>query len=71
MILFADIAGSWTVLVTTPAGETVAAGNWPHLIEAQEWARGVNRSRRARIRAVVPLVLARDVATTFEEGQWR
>lgn len=71
MIVFAEITNSWTVLVTAPTGETVAAGNWPYLIEAQDWARGINRSRLARIRGVFPLVLARDVTAALDEGQWR
>jgi hypothetical protein len=71
MIRIADMAGSWTVLVTTPAAETVAAGSWPDLGEARDWARQVNRGRLARIRAVVPLVIARDLLTELEKGGWR
>lgn len=66
----ADIAGTWTVLVTTPAGETVAAGNWPDPDEAHGWAREVNRARLARIRGVFPLVLARDLRIELERGEW-
>lgn len=65
-----DVASSWTVVVTTPAGETVAAGNWPDHTEASTWARDLNRSRLARVRFVVPLVLARDLTADLERGTW-
>lgn len=65
---YAVAASSWTVVVTTPAGETVAAGNWPFEAEAAGWAREINRSRLARVRMVVPLVLARDLRSDLERG---
>ncbi|GAB3003530.1 hypothetical protein LWP59_27655 [Amycolatopsis acidiphila] len=70
MTRIADIAGSWTVLVTTPAGETVAAGNWPDLSEAHGWAREINQGQLARVRGLFPLVLARDLRIELERGVW-
>ncbi|WP_236793242.1 hypothetical protein [Amycolatopsis sp. GM8] len=70
MTRIADIAGTWTVLVTTPAGETVAAGNWPDLGEARGWARDLNQTRLALVRGVFPLVLARDLRIELERGVW-
>ena len=66
----ADIASSWTVVVTTPAGETVAAGNWPYEDEAHDWARDINIRRLARVRAVLPLVPAADLTTDLVRGEW-
>lgn len=67
-IRYAEVASSWTVVVTIPSGETVAAGNWPHEAEANGWARELNRSRLARVRAVLPLVLARDLRIDLDRG---
>jgi len=64
----ADVAAAWTVVVTVPSGETVAAGNWPDLDEAAAWAQEVNRRRLARVRMVVPLVLARELLAELERG---
>ncbi|SFJ76609.1 hypothetical protein SAMN05421835_108183 [Amycolatopsis sacchari] len=66
----ADIASSWTVVLTTPGGETVAAGNWPHGDEAHDWARDINIRRLARVRAVLPLVPATDLITDLVRGEW-
>lgn len=68
---FANVASSWTVLITTPTGETVAAGSWPDGTEAHQWARGINQTRLARVRGVFPLLLARDVRTELERGVQR
>ncbi|MDQ0378589.1 hypothetical protein [Amycolatopsis thermophila] len=65
-----DVAQAWTVVVTVPTGETVAAGNWPDLIEARTWARETNRSRVARVRAVVALVAAQRLTSELERGVW-
>jgi hypothetical protein len=70
-VLIADVCSSWTVVVLTPAGETVAAGNWPELPEAREWARGINRSGLAQVRFVAPLVVARDLEIELAKGVWR
>ncbi|WP_435070876.1 hypothetical protein [Amycolatopsis thermoflava] len=70
MTLIAEVAQAWTVVVAIPTGETVAAGNWPDLIEARIWARDMNRSRLARVRAVVPLVSAGGLARELERGVW-
>ncbi|UQS21757.1 MULTISPECIES: hypothetical protein [Amycolatopsis] len=67
----ADVAQAWTVVVTVPNGETVAAGSWPDLIEARTWARATNRARVARVRGVLPLVSARDLMTELERGMWQ
>ncbi|WP_020418530.1 hypothetical protein [Amycolatopsis sp. ATCC 39116] len=69
-VRIAEVATAWTVVVTIPTGETVAAGNWPDLIEARTWARDTNRSRLARVRAVVPLVSAGGLTTELERGVW-
>ncbi|GAA3831574.1 MULTISPECIES: hypothetical protein [Amycolatopsis] len=66
----AEVAMAWTVVVTIPTGETVAAGNWPDLIEARTWARDMNRSRLVRVRAVVPLVSASGLTDELERGVW-
>ncbi|MFD4191379.1 MULTISPECIES: hypothetical protein [Amycolatopsis] len=67
----ADAANAWTVVVTVPNGETVAAGNWPDLIEARTWARETNRARLVLVRGVLPLVSARDLMTELERGMWQ
>ncbi|MEU0512593.1 hypothetical protein [Amycolatopsis sp. NPDC006125] len=69
-VRIAEVAMAWTVVVTIPTGETVAAGNWPDLIEARTWARDTNRSRLARVRAVVPLVSASGLTRELERGVW-
>ncbi|OXM70742.1 MULTISPECIES: hypothetical protein [Amycolatopsis] len=69
-VRIAEVATAWTVVVTIPTGETVAAGNWPDLIEARAWARATNRSRLARVRAVVPLVTAQRLTNELERGVW-
>ncbi|WP_027932979.1 hypothetical protein [Amycolatopsis thermoflava] len=67
----ADVAGAWTVVVTVPSGETVAAGNWPDLIEARAWARTTNQARLARVRGVLPLVSASGLTAELERGMWQ
>ncbi|GAB3580334.1 hypothetical protein GCM10027445_50460 [Amycolatopsis endophytica] len=66
----AEVAQAWTVVVVIPTGEIVAAGNWPDLAEARTWARATNRSRLARVRAVVPLVSASGLTSELERGVW-
>ncbi|MEV5299046.1 hypothetical protein [Amycolatopsis methanolica] len=67
----ADVAEAWTVVVTVPNGETVAAGNWPDLIEARTWARETNQARLARVRGVLPLVWASGLIAELERGMWQ